>query len=49
MEFRECSIFGTMYAQFVDDAKRDQGQKTFDVLRQRTLENNAESAVIREL
>jgi len=38
-----------MYAQFVDDAKRDQGQKTFDVLRQRALEDSEEAAVIREL
>ena len=49
MEFRECSIFGTMYAQTVDDNKRDQGQKSFDVLRQRALEGNEEAAVIREL
>ncbi|KAL1411420.1 aminophospholipid translocase [Vanrija albida] len=48
MEFRECSIFGTPYAQVVDDNKREQGQKTFDVLRQRALENNEEGAVIRE-
>ena len=49
MEFRECSIFGTMYAQVVDDNKREQGQKTFDVLRQRAAENTQEGAVIREL
>lgn len=49
MEFRECSIYGTMYAQVVDDNKRDQGQKTFDVLRQRAQENNEEGDVIREL
>ena len=49
MEFRECSIFGTMYAQMVDDAKREQGQKSFDVLRQRALEDNEEGSSIREL
>jgi phospholipid-transporting ATPase len=49
MEFQECSIFGTMYAQVVDDAKREQGQKTFDVLRERAMEENEEGAVIREL
>jgi phospholipid-transporting ATPase len=49
MEFRECSIYGTMYAQVVDDAKRDQGQKTFEVLRQRALEDSEEGAVVREL
>lgn len=49
MEFRECSIFGTMYAQVVDDAKREQGQKTFDALRQRALEEDEQGAVIREL
>jgi phospholipid-transporting ATPase len=49
MEFRECSIFGTMFAQTVDDAKREQGQKTFDVLRQRAEEDTEEGATIREL
>jgi phospholipid-transporting ATPase len=49
MEFRECSIFGTMYAQTVDDNKREQGQKTFEVLRQRSLEDTEEGASIREL
>lgn len=49
MEFRECSIFGTMYAQTVDDNKREQGQKTFDVLRQRSSESTGEGAAIREL
>jgi phospholipid-transporting ATPase len=49
MEFRECSIFGTMYAQTVDDNKREQGQKTFDVLRQRSSESTEEGAAIREL
>lgn len=49
MEFRECSIAGTMYAQTVDDNKRDQGQKNFDVLRQRAQENTEEGATIREL
>ncbi len=49
MEYRECSIFGTMYAQVVDDAKREQGQKTFEMLRQRGLEATEEGAVIREL
>jgi phospholipid-transporting ATPase len=38
-----------MYAQTVDDNKRDQGQKTFDVLRQRASEDNEEGAAIREL
>lgn len=49
MEFRECSIYGTMYAQVVDDAKREQGQKTFEVLGQRAMEENEEGANIREL
>lgn len=49
MEFRECSIFGVMYAQTVDDAKREQGQKTFDVLRERALEKSEEGEVVREL
>lgn len=48
MEFRECSIFGTMYAQEVDDNKKEQGQKSFDVLRQRALEDNEEGRTIRE-
>ncbi|WRT66492.1 uncharacterized protein IL334_003451 [Kwoniella shivajii] len=48
MEFRECSVFGTMYAQTVDDNKRELGQKTFDVLRQRVMENNEEGATLRE-
>lgn len=49
MEFRECSIFGTMYAQVVDDAKRDQGQKAFGVLRRRSETDSEEAGVIREL
>lgn len=49
MEFQECSIYGTMYAQTVDDAKREMGQKTFDVLRERAEGENEEGAVIREL
>ncbi|AFR92516.2 phospholipid-transporting ATPase [Cryptococcus neoformans C23] len=48
MEFRECTIFGTMYAQTVDDGKRDQGQRTFDALRQRAQENSQEGDIIRE-
>ncbi|KIR73019.1 phospholipid-transporting ATPase [Cryptococcus deuterogattii CA1014] len=48
MEFRECTIFGTMYAQTVDDGKRDQGQRTFDVLRQRAQEDSQEGDTIRE-
>ncbi|WVQ80831.1 hypothetical protein IAT38_002938 [Cryptococcus sp. DSM 104549] len=48
MEFRECTVFGTMYAQVVDDSKRDQGQKTFDVLRQRTMEDSEEGETLRE-
>ncbi|WVF71294.1 hypothetical protein IAT40_006097 [Kwoniella sp. CBS 6097] len=48
MEFRECSVFGTMYAQTVDDNKREQGQKTFEVLRQRMMEDNEEAATLRE-
>ncbi len=39
MEFRECSIFGTMYAQVVDDSKREMGQKNFDTLMQRARED----------
>jgi phospholipid-transporting ATPase len=38
-----------MFAQTVDDAKREQGQKTFDVLRQRAEEDTEEGATIREL
>lgn len=49
MEFRECSIYGTMYAQTVDDAKREQGQKAFETLRARASEENQEGANIREL
>jgi phospholipid-transporting ATPase len=49
MEFRECSIYGCMYAQTVDDAKREQGQKTFEVLRHRAQEENEEGATLREL
>jgi phospholipid-transporting ATPase len=49
MEFQECSIYGTMYAQVVDDAKREQGQKTFDVLSDRMTQDNEEASVIREL
>ncbi len=48
MEFRECSVFGTMYAQTVDDAKRESGQKTFDVLRQRLHDDSDEAAVLKE-
>ncbi|BEI85482.1 hypothetical protein CcaverHIS002_0508830 [Cutaneotrichosporon cavernicola] len=48
MEFRECSIFGVPYAQTVEDNKREQGQKTFEVLRQRSEENTQEGAVIRQ-
>jgi phospholipid-transporting ATPase len=48
MEFRECSIFGVPYAQTVDDNKRETGQKTFEVLRQRSEENTQEGAVIRQ-
>jgi phospholipid-transporting ATPase len=49
MEFRECSVFGTMYAQVVDDSKREQGQKTFEVLRERSQEDSEEGATLREL
>jgi phospholipid-transporting ATPase len=49
MEFQECSIFGTMYAQTVDDNKREMGQRTFEVLRQRALEEGEEGEVVREL
>lgn len=49
MEFQECSIAGTMYAQVVDDNKREQGQRTFDTLRQRALESSVEGGIIREL
>lgn len=49
MEYRECSIFGTMYAQTVDDAKREQGQKTFDSLKEKSMEESQEAAVIRDL
>ncbi|TYJ54546.1 hypothetical protein B9479_004773 [Cryptococcus floricola] len=49
MEFRECSVFGTMYAQVVDDAKRDQGQKNFDVLRDRAEEDSEEGETLRQL
>ena len=49
MEFRECSIFGTMYAQTVDDGKRDQGAQTFEKLRAKSSEATEEGRVIREL
>ena len=49
MEFRECSIDGTMYAPIVDDAKRDQGQKSFDALREAALAPTEEGDRIREL
>lgn len=49
MEFRECSIYGTTYAQTVDDNKRDQGQKSFETLRQRSQEDTEEGRVLREL
>lgn len=49
MEFRECSIFGTMYAQVVDDSKREMGQKNFDTLMQRAREDTEEAVVIQEL
>lgn len=48
MEFRECSIFGVPYAQVVDDNKQETGQKTFDVLRQRSEDNTEEGATIRQ-
>nr|XP_019046460.1 phospholipid-transporting ATPase [Kwoniella bestiolae CBS 10118]OCF25390.1 phospholipid-transporting ATPase [Kwoniella bestiolae CBS 10118] len=48
MEFRECSVFGTMYAQTVDDNKREMGQKTFETLRQRCMEDSEEGATLRE-
>ncbi|ORX35777.1 putative calcium transporting ATPase [Kockovaella imperatae] len=48
MEFRECSIFGTMYAQVVDDAKRDQGAQTFDTMRSKSHEASEEGRVLRE-
>ncbi|RXK37094.1 phospholipid-transporting ATPase [Tremella mesenterica] len=48
MEFRECSVFGTMYAQVVDDAKREQGQQTFEILRQKAVANDQEGNTVRE-
>ncbi|WVO16102.1 hypothetical protein L204_103768 [Cryptococcus depauperatus] len=48
MEFKECTISGTMYAQTVDEAKREQGQKTFEVLKQRASDDTNEGATIRE-
>ena len=48
MEFRECSIFGTMYAQTVDESKADQGQKTFQELERRMMEPGEEGDIIRE-
>lgn len=49
MEFQECSIHGTMYAQTVDDNKREMGQQTFDILRQKALEESEEGETVREL
>lgn len=49
MEFRECSIFGTMYAQTVDDAKRETGQMSFASLQAKALETGPEGDVVREL
>jgi phospholipid-transporting ATPase len=48
MEFRECSIFGTMYAQTVDENKAEQGQKTFQELERRQMEPGEEGDTIRE-
>lgn len=48
MEFRECSIAGTMYAQTVDEAKREQGQQNFSELQRRAQQNDGEGAAIRE-
>lgn len=49
MQFQECSIFGTMYAAAIDESKREQGQRTFEVLRQRASEQSEEGSVIRQL
>lgn len=48
MEFRECSIAGTMYAQTVDEAKREQGQQNFSELQRRAGQNDSEGAAVRE-
>ena len=48
MEFRECSIFNTMYAQTVDESKADQGQQTFQELERRMMEPGEEGEAIRE-
>ncbi|KAJ9119842.1 hypothetical protein QFC24_005556 [Naganishia onofrii] len=48
MEFRECSIAGTMYAAVVDETKREQGQQTFQELQRRAQEQNSEGATIKE-
>jgi phospholipid-transporting ATPase len=48
MEFRECSIFNTMYAQTVDESKADQGQQTFQELERRMMEPGEEGDAIRE-
>ncbi len=48
MEFRECSVAGTMYAQTVDEAKRDQGQQNFNELQRRAGDNTAEGKNVRE-
>ena len=41
-------MFGTMYAQVVDESKREQGQKTFETLRQRTAQTDQEGQVIQD-
>lgn len=48
MEFQECSIFGTMYAQTVDESKREQGQRTFAELTAKAHDNDEEGQAIRE-
>jgi phospholipid-transporting ATPase len=48
MEFRECSIAGTMYASTVDESKRELGQQNFSELQRRAGQNDGEGAVIRQ-
>ncbi len=48
MEFKECSIAGTTYAAAVDDAKREQGQQTFEELENRGRSSTEEGTIIRE-
>lgn len=48
MEFQECSVYGVMYAQTVEESKREQGQKTFQELVAKARGDSDEAYHIRE-